>query len=299
MKLPTSAIIKEVGPRDGLQNEKANISTEDKIAWINQMSQTGIQSIEITSFVNPKWIPALSDALEVAKGINRLPGVTYTALVPNLRGLEMALDAEVDETAVFMSASETHNRKNINKSISETFPVLNEVVQRSRAAGKQVRGYVSTVFGCPYEGKVDINNVIYVAEQLFAMGVDELSLGDTIGVANPRQVQIVLEELLKRFPAEKLAMHFHDTRGTALANILASLDMGITTFDSSIGGLGGCPYAPGASGNVATEDVLYMLEQMGIHTGINQEKLLSAARFIQEKIGRALPSHSLQTCTSV
>lgn len=297
MKLPTSAIIKEVGPRDGLKNEKVYISTEDKIAWINQMSQTGIRSIEITSFVNPKWIPALADAAQVAKEIDRVPGVTYTALVPNLKGLEQALKAEVDETAIFMSASETHNQKNINKSITDTFPVLKEVVKESLAAGKTIRGYVSTVFGCPYEGKVAVENVIHVAEQLFDMGIQELSLGDTIGVANPRQVQIILAEFLKRFPAEKLAMHFHDTRGTALANILASLDMGITTFDASIGGLGGCPYAPGASGNVATEDVLYMLEQMGIRTGINQEKLLNAARFIQDKIGRGLPSHTLKACT--
>lgn len=296
MNLPTSVIIKEVGPRDGLQNEKVCISTEDKIAWINQMSQTGIQSIEITSFVNPKWIPALADAAQVAKGIKRVPGITYTALVPNRQGLERALEAEVDETAVFMSASETHNRKNINKSIKETFPILSEVVKESLAAGKSVRGYVSTVFGCPYEGKVAIEKVIFVAEALFEMGINELSLGDTIGIANPKQVQFILEELIQRFPAEKLAMHFHDTRGTALANILASLDMGITTFDSAIGGLGGCPYAPGASGNVATEDVLYMLEQMGIQTGIHQQKLLDAARFIQEKIGRPLPSHSLQAC---
>lgn len=296
MNLPASVIIKEVGPRDGLQNEKTNITTEDKIAWIDQLAQTGVQSIEITSFVKPNWIPALADAFDVAKGISRVPGVTYTALVPNLQGLNRALEADVDETAVFMSASETHNQKNINKTIAETFPILREVVLESLAAGKQVRGYVSTVFGCPYEGKVAVEKVIDVAEHLFELGIGELSLGDTIGVANPRQVQFVLEELFKRFPAEKLAMHFHDTRGTAMANILASLDMGITTFDSSIGGLGGCPYAPGASGNVATEDVLYMLEQMGIQTGINQEKLLAAAQFIQDKIGRPLPSHNLQAC---
>jgi hydroxymethylglutaryl-CoA lyase len=297
MILPANVIIKEVGPRDGLQNEKAWISTEDKISLINQLSQTGIRSIEITSFVNPKWIPALADASQVAKGIDRAPGVTYSALVPNLHGLQLALEASIDETAVFMSASETHNRKNINKSIAETIPILKEVVKDSIAAGKSVRGYISTVFGCPYEGKVDVDKVTFVAEQLFYMGVEELSLGDTIGVANPRQVQSILEELLRHFPAKNLALHFHDTRGTALANILASLDMGITTFDASIGGLGGCPYAPGASGNVATEDVLYMLEQMGIHTGINIEKILDAARFIQKKIGRILPSHSLQART--
>lgn len=296
MNWPTNVTIKEVGPRDGLQNEQTFLSVEDKISWINQLSRTGLQSIEITSFVNPKWIPALADSLEVAKGIERLPGITYTALVPNRHGLERAFKGSVDEVAVFMSASETHNQKNINKSIQETFPVLREVVQEALSAGKAVRGYVSTVFGCPYEGQVSVENVICVAEHLFEMGIQELSLGDTIGVANPKQVQAVLNILLKRFPVEKLALHFHDTHGTALANILASLDMGITTFDSSTGGLGGCPYAPGASGNVATEDVLYMLNNMEIQTGVNLEKLLSAGHFIQEKIGRTLTSRNLQAC---
>lgn len=296
MKWPGAVTIKEVGPRDGLQNEKAFISTEDKIAWIDQLSQTGLQHIEITSFVNPKWIPALADGLEVAKGIQRIQGVSYSALVPNHKGLAKALEANIDEVAVFMSASETHNQKNINKSIGETFPLLKEIVAESLQAGKSVRGYVSTVFGCPYEGDVPVEQVVRVSEALFAMGIQELSLGDTIGVANPRQVQEVLEVLLKHFPAEKLAMHFHDTRGTAMANILASMDMGITIFDGALGGLGGCPYAPGASGNLATDDLLYMLDGMGIHTGIDRERLLAAAGFIQEKIGRPLPSHSLQAC---
>lgn len=296
MNWPINAVIKEVGPRDGLQNEKINISTEDKIAWINKLSQTGLTYIELTSFVNPQWIPALSDALQVVKGIKRFSGITYAALVPNSRGLERAMEANVDEIAVFMSSSETHNQKNINKSIVDTLPILKEVILDAIRAGKSVRGYLSTVFGCPYEGRVLIEKIIQVAENLFEMGISELSLGDTIGVANPKQVQTILEVLLKRFPAERLAMHFHDTRGMALANILVSLDMGITTFDSSVGGLGGCPYAPGASGNVATEDVIYMLEQMGIHTGINQQRLLSSARYIQEKIGRSLPSHNLQAC---
>lgn len=296
MNWPASVTIKEVGPRDGLQNEKVFVSTEDKIAWINQLSCSGLTHIEVTSFVNPKWIPALSDAAAVAAGITREPGVIYTALVPNLQGLERALEANIDEAAVFMSASETHNRKNINKSTEDTFPILKEVVQESLKAGKSARGYISTVFGCPYEGNVDIEKVIRVSETLFEMGIEELSLGDTIGVANPKQVQEVLDLLLKRFPADKLALHFHDTRGTALANILVSLEMGMTTFDASIGGLGGCPYAPGASGNVATDDFLYMLHNMGIHTGVDQEKLMSASRFIQDKIGRPLPSRSLQVC---
>ncbi|MED4072068.1 hydroxymethylglutaryl-CoA lyase [Priestia endophytica] len=298
MKWPTNITIKEVGPRDGLQNEKGFISTEDKIALINQLSASGLKAIEITSFVNPKWIPALSDAAVVATGITRVPGVTYTALVPNQQGLERAFEANIDEVAVFMSASETHNLKNINKPICDTFPILRDLVQKTLVAGKTSRGYISTVFGCPYEGSVDIDMVIRVSEILFEMGINELSLGDTIGVANPKQVQELLEVLLKKFPADKLAMHFHDTRGTALANILVSLEMGITTFDSSIGGLGGCPYAPGASGNVATDDLLYMLHGMGIHTGVDQEKLLSASQFIQKKIGRPLPSKSLQASTS-
>jgi hydroxymethylglutaryl-CoA lyase len=227
--------------------------------------------------------------------IKKEKGITYAALVPNLKGLEGALAANVDEVSVFMSASETHNRKNINKSIGETFPVLQEVVIQAKNAGKTVRGYVSTVFGCPYEGAIDVEQVIKVADKLFEMGIDELSLGDTIGVANPRQVQEVLEEIFKRFPKEKLAMHFHNTRGTALANVLASLEMGITTFDSALGGLGGCPYAPGASGNLATDDLLYMLDGMGIETGVKMEQLVEAALFIQEKLGRKLNSHFIQT----
>jgi hydroxymethylglutaryl-CoA lyase len=298
MNWPARVTIKEVGPRDGLQNEKVFVATADKIAWINQLSRTGITSLEITSFVNPKWIPALADAAEVAQGIERMPGITYSALVPNRQGLERALEADVDEAAIFMSASETHNQRNINKSINATFSILHEVVQAAHSAGKSVRGYVSTVFGCPYEGPISIDEVIRVSETLFEMGIDELYLGDTIGIANPKQVEDVLEMLLKRFDAEKLALHFHDTRGTALANILVSMNMGITTFDASVGGLGGCPYAPGASGNVASEDLLFMLDSMGIQTGINQEKLLSAARFIQEKIGRTLPSRNLQVGSS-
>ncbi|MEH7272516.1 hydroxymethylglutaryl-CoA lyase [Neobacillus vireti] len=295
---PETVEIIEVGPRDGLQNEKEFVSTEDKIKWINQLSHTGLKYIEVTSFVNPKWIPALKDAEEVVKNIERVPGVTYAALVPNHRGLERALEANIDEASIFMSASETHNQKNINKSIEQTFPILQEVAKESIAAGKSVRGYVSTVFGCPYEGQVSIENVIRISETLFEMGVRELSLGDTIGVATPLQAQKVLDTLLRRFPADKLAMHFHDTRGTAMANVLASLEMGITKFDSSLGGLGGCPYAPGASGNLATDDLLYMLNGMGIQTNIQTDKLLEAAQFIQEKMNKTLPSHTLQACSN-
>ena len=285
--------VKEVGPRDGLQNEPTFIQTEDKIAWINQLSKTGLTYIEVTSFVHPKWIPQLADAYEVASRIERVEGVTYAALVPNKKGLEGALAANMDEVAVFMSASETHNRKNINKSIEETYVVLKEVIDEAKRENKTVRGYVSTVFGCPYEGAVSIERVISVSERLFELGIDELSLGDTIGVANPSQVQQTLEQLLKRFPAEKIALHFHNTRGMALANVFASLQMGITIFDSSLGGLGGCPYAPGASGNLATDDLVYMLTQMGIECVVQLEPLTEAARWIEEKIGRPLTSHHL------
>lgn len=293
MQLPKAVTIKEVGPRDGLQNEKTLVSVADKVEWINMLSNCGLPYIEVTSFVNPKWIPALADCYEVATSIERKRGVTYAALVPNEKGLEKALEANLDEISVFMSASETHNKKNINKSITETYPILERVVQEALLAKKSVRGYVSTVFGCPYEGNIEIDQVMRVSEKLFEMGISELSLGDTIGVANPKQVQLLLVQFLKRFPTNKLALHFHDTRGLALANIYATLQMGITTFDSSIGGLGGCPYAPGASGNVATDDVNYMLKKMDIETNIDDRKLLDAARFIEARLQKKLMSHSM------
>jgi hydroxymethylglutaryl-CoA lyase len=293
MQLPKAVTIKEVGPRDGLQNEKTLVSVADKVEWINMLSSSGLPYIEVTSFVNPKWIPALADCYEVATSIERKPGVTYAALVPNEKGLEKALEANLDEISVFMSASETHNKKNINKSITETYPILERVAKEALLEGKSVRGYVSTVFGCPYEGDIEIDQVMRVSEKLFDMGISELSLGDTIGVANPKQVQLLLEQFLKRFPTNKLALHFHDTRGLALANIYAALQMGITTFDSSIGGLGGCPYAPGASGNVATDDVDYMLKNMDIETNIDQRKLLESARFIETRLQKKLMSHSM------
>nr|WP_152559232.1 hydroxymethylglutaryl-CoA lyase [Tumebacillus flagellatus] len=295
MQLPNNVTIKEVGPRDGLQNEKTVIATPDKIEWINRLSRTGVRHIEITSFVNPKWIPPLADSLEVATGIARVEGVTYSALVPNMRGMEGFLKANLDEVAVFMSATETHNQKNINKSIDETFPVLKEVIDAALQNGKRVRGYVSTVFGCPYEGRTDVKQALYVSQKLLDLGIHELSLGDTIGVANPVQVQQVLEVFLREIPADRLAMHFHDTRGMALANVLASLQMGLTTFDGALGGLGGCPYAPGASGNVATDDLVHMLHGMGVATGIDEAALVASAQFMQDKIGRPLPSHTLQT----
>ncbi|MBU8612714.1 hydroxymethylglutaryl-CoA lyase [Bacillus subtilis] len=298
MTYPKKVTIKEVGPRDGLQNEPVWISTEDKITWINQLSRTGLSYIEITSFVHPKWIPALRDAIDVAKGIDREKGVTYAALVPNQRGLENALEGGINEACVFMSASETHNRKNINKSTSESLHILKQVNNDAQKANLTTRAYLSTVFGCPYEKDVPIEQVIRLSEALFEFGISELSLGDTIGAANPAQVETVLEALLARFPANQIALHFHDTRGTALANMVTALQMGITVFDGSAGGLGGCPYAPGSSGNAATEDIVYMLEQMDIKTNVKLEKLLSAAKWIEEKMGKPLPSRNLQVFKS-
>lgn len=297
MRLPEFVQIKEVGPRDGLQNEKEWVSTDDKVKWINMLSETGVKEIEYTSFVHPKWIPALKDAREVGKRIKRNPAVTYSALVPNEKGLEYALEAGIDVASVFMSASETHNRKNINKSIAETYPVLKRVIEGAKQENKRVTGYVSTVFDCPFEGKVKIDDVIRVCDRLFELGVDDISLGDTIGSAVPSQVEELLEEILKRYDKENIIMHFHDTRGMAIANIVTSLNYGITRFDSSLGGLGGCPYAPGAAGNVATNDVLYLLHGLGIKTGIDEEKMIEASLFIQDKLNKQLPSRTLSYVT--
>lgn len=293
MQLPKHVTLKEVGPRDGLQNEKVHIATADKVQLVDLLSQTGLNYIEVTSFVHPKWIPQLADAVEVLQAIKRQKDITYAALIPNMRGLERALEANIDEASVFMSASESHNRNNINKTISETFPVLEEVVLGAKAADKQVRGYISTVIGCPYEGYIQPEQVLRVADKLLEMGVAEISLGDTIGVGVPTQVERLLEELLKRYPAEKFAMHFHDTRGIALANIVKSIEMGISKFDSALGGLGGCPYAKGASGNVATEDLLYLFDEMGIHTGVEMTAVLEAATFVEQKLGKPVTSKQM------
>lgn len=248
MRWPEFVQIKEVGPRDGLQNENQFIATDDKVEWINMLSQTGISEIEYSSFVHPKWVPALKDAREVGKRIKRNPNVTYSALVPNEKGLEHALEAGIDMASVFMSASETHNKKNINKSIDETYPVLKPVIDGAKQEGKLVTGYVSTVFDCPFEGKIDVDSVVRVCETLFELGVDDISLGDTIGTAVPSQVEELLEAVLYRFPTKNIIMHFHNTKGMAIANIVTSMRYGITRFDASLGGLGGCPYAPGAAG---------------------------------------------------
>ncbi|TMW70265.1 hydroxymethylglutaryl-CoA lyase [Alteribacter natronophilus] len=294
MAYPDQVLIKEVGPRDGLQNEKTFLPTEKKVEWIDHLSESGLSYIEITSFVNPKWIPALADCYEVATQIRRKPGVTYAALVPNMKGLEKALKADVDEVAVFMSASSTHSRKNINKTIDETLPVLEETVREARSAGKKVRGYLSTVFGCPYEGEVSPEEVLRITDRLLEMGVYEVSLGDTIGAGNPLQVESSLEEWCSRVAPEHLALHFHNTRGMALANTLVGLKAGIHTYDGALGGLGGCPYAKGASGNVATDDLVHMLHEMGIRTGVDLSSLAEAGEFIESALGNPLDSHHME-----
>ena len=288
--LPTRVKIVEVGPRDGLQNEKSKISTADKIRYIDLLSESGLPVIEATSFVSPKAIPQLADAEEVFRTIRKRDGVTYLVLVPNERGLDRALAAGANAIAVFTAASETFTKRNINMSIEESLSAFRSVVKRARAEQMWIRGYISTCFGCPYEGKVSIENVVRVAEALAEMGVDEISIGDTIGVATPNQVVELSAALEAHMPVERLAMHFHDTRGTALANIVAALQMQIATFDSASGGLGGCPYAPGASGNVATEDVLYLLHGMGIETGVDLEKVRAASRALSGMLDHELTS---------
>ncbi|GED70603.1 hydroxymethylglutaryl-CoA lyase [Brevibacillus reuszeri] len=286
--------IVEVGPRDGLQNEKEIVPVAAKIQLIDKLVAAGLKRVEASSFVNPRWIPQLADAEEVLQGIARPADVTFSALVPNLRGLERAAASGLREVALFMSASESHNQKNINKSIEDTFPVLQEVAREALTLGLRVRGYVSTVFGCPYEGSVPLENSRRVTNALLEMGVFEVSLGDTIGVATPKQVHEKIGALVKDVTTERLAGHFHDTRGTGLANVAAALDEGLRTFDSSIGGLGGCPYAPGAAGNISTEDLVYMLHGMDYETGVDLERLTEAGAFIQQQLGRELSSKVLK-----
>ena len=294
--LPRSVRIIEVGPRDGLQNEKSLVPTAQKIQFIQLLAEAGLPVVEATSFVSPRAIPQLSDAGEVMANLTRLPGTSYPVLVPNLKGMERALAAGVRAIAVFTAASESFTRHNINVTIAESLENFRPVVARARQAGMPVRGYISTVFGCPYEGTVDPRQVLRVARELLEMGISELSLGDTIGVATPNQVVDVLNLLVRegQIPFEQLATHFHDTRGTALANVLTALQMGITTIDSSAGGLGGCPYAPGAAGNLATEDLLYMLHGMGIATGVDLEKVVGATSFIAPYLNHAPTSKYYQ-----
>ncbi len=281
-----------MGPRDGLQNESGVVSTADKIRFIDMLSASGLPFVEVTSFVRPDTIPQLTDATEVMAGIAQRPGVCYPSLVPNVRGLDRARASGVRAIAVFTAASESFTKRNINMTIQESLEAFGTVVKTARAEGMWVRGYVSTAFGCPYEGAIAPEAVVRVASALAEMGVDEISIGDTIGVGTPNQVVDVVGDLQAVIPYERLAMHFHDTRGTALANVLAALQMNVTTFDSAAGGLGGCPFAPGATGNLATEDLLYMLHGMGIETGVDLTAIRAASRFISEALGREVPSRA-------
>jgi len=286
--------VHEVGPRDGLQNEAAAVPTSDKVAFVDRLSGAGLSAIEVSAFVRPDRIPQLADAEDVFARITRRAGTRYAALVPNMNGLTRARAAGVQDVAIFAAASETFGRRNINQSIDESLVAYADVVAEARHQGCRVRGYLSTAFGCPFEGDVPVARVVGLTKRLFEMGVDEVAISDTIGVAHPGQVAAMLTTLVGEFTAKPLALHFHDTRGTALANVLRALDFGITTFDSSAGGLGGCPYAPGATGNLATEDLLYMLHGLGLDTGVDLAQVVSASRAIEPIIGHALPSRYVQ-----
>jgi hydroxymethylglutaryl-CoA lyase len=290
MALPTRVSIVEVGPRDGLQNESAAISTADKIAFVDRLSDAGHAVIEVSAFVSPRWVPQMADAADVFAGIARRPGTRYTALVPNLAGLARAVEAKVDEVAVFAAASESFSMRNINQRIDESLDTYGAVCAEARRVGLPVRAYVSTAFGCPFEGAVDPERVRDVSARLIAMGAYQVAVSDTIGIAHPGQIPVVVSAVARDVPLDRIALHLHDTRGTALANVLAALQLGVTTFDSSAGGLGGCPYAPGATGNLATEDLLYMLDGLGIETGVSLDGTLAASRFIEAKIGHPLAS---------
>lgn len=287
--LPKRVSVYEVSPRDGLQNESAQVATHCKIQLIDALTAAGIKRIEVASFVSPKWVPQMADGEQVCRSVERRDGVSYSSLCPNGRGLERALAANVDEIAVFISASETHNKKNVNKSIETTLKTFSEVVEPAKEAGLRVRAYVSTIWGCPYEGWVDPKVGLSIAQELLSRGCYQVSLGDTLGVGTPLQSAEILDLFLQHIPAEQIAMHMHDTRGTALANVLVGLEYGITTYDASVGGLGGCPFAPGAAGNLATEDLVYTLHAMGIETGIDLEALWQAGKTAAAIVGRELP----------
>ncbi len=287
----------EVGPRDGLQNESATVPTEVKVRFIEALADAGLPVVEAGAFVHPKWVPQMADTAEVVRAIRRLPGVDYPVLVPNLRGLDRAIESGADSIAIFTAASETFNKRNINMSIDESFEAFAPVAARARAEGIRMRGYVSCACGCPYEGVVAPEKVLEVAARLLDIGCYEVSIGDTIGVGTPLQVQGLVGLLLQVIPAGRLAMHFHDTRGMAIANTLAALELGVATFDASAGGLGGCPYAPGASGNLATEDLLYLLQGLGIETGVDLERVVAASDLIAPHLDHPLPGKYLQSCT--
>jgi hydroxymethylglutaryl-CoA lyase len=279
----------EVSPRDGLQNEAKLVSLNDKRDLVLALVAAGLRRIEVTSFVSPRWIPQLADAAELVALLPPAPGVSFSALCPNATGLERAKAVGLEEVAIFLSASETHNQKNTNKSIQRSLEVFEELIPVARDAGMRVRAYVSTVWGCPYEGAVDPRRALEITRELIRWGVYQVSLGDTIGVGTPLQTRQICELFLAEFSIDQLALHFHDTRGTALSNVLVGLDAGIRTFDAAVAGLGGCPYAPGAAGNLATEDLVYMLQGMGLETGVDLAALIAAGELAERIVGRKLP----------
>lgn len=286
---PAEVSIYEVSPRDGLQNEAVTVPTTRKARLIEALTDSGLKRIEATSFVSPKWVPQLADADEVIGLLPKRDDVIYSALCPNARGFERALASGLPEIAVFISASETHNRKNVNKTVDDTLATFREFIAPATKAGLRVRGYISTLWGCPYEGAVSIESGLRIARELAAQGVYQLSLSDTIGVGTPRQTERIVSAYLAEFPREMLAMHMHDTRGTALSNIVVGLELGITTYDAAVGGLGGCPYAPGAAGNVATEDLVFLLDGMGVRTGVDLDRLWTAGQVAKALVGHELP----------
>ena len=297
-RLPSRVTVVEVGPRDGLQNEAAQVPTATKIAFVDALAASGLPVVEIAAFVNPARVPQMGDASDVARGIARRPGTRYSALVPNARGLTAAHHAGMTEVAIFAAASETFSQRNINQTIEDSLTAYASVVDDARALGMRVRGYLSTAFGCPFEGAVPPARVVELTERLLSLGVFEVAVSDTIGVATPGQVVDVVDRLHARVPPGAVALHLHDTRGTALANVFAALEAGVTTFDASAGGLGGCPFAPGAAGNLSTEDLLYMLHGLGIETGADLDAVVRASRLLAPSIGHPLPSRYLQAATS-
>jgi hydroxymethylglutaryl-CoA lyase len=294
MSKPDRVFIVDVGPRDGLQAEKELVSTETKIELVDRLTEAGLPSVEAGAFVSPKWVPQMADTAEVLAGITQRDGTRYPVLVPNEKGLERALASGVGEIAIFGAASETFSQKNINCSIEESIERFQPVAQKAQNSGIEVRGYISCVLGCPYEGDVALENVVRVARALDAIGCYEISLGDTIGVGTPTRARAMVDAVADHVPVDRLALHFHDTYGQALANILSCMEAGVATVDTAVAGLGGCPYAPGASGNVATEDVAYMLQGMGIDTGVDLPALVEAGEFISAALGRAPTSKSAQ-----
>jgi isopropylmalate/homocitrate/citramalate synthase len=291
---PGSVTVVEVGPRDGLQNERVSVPTPDKVQFVDLLSAARVPVIEVSGFVSPRWIPQLADASEVFANITRDPAIRYTALVPNLTGLERAAAAGVREIAIFAAASETFSQRNINQRIEPSLVTYRDVCRAAESAGMRVRGYLSTAFGCPFEGPVAPERVREVLGRILDLGVFEVAVSDTIGIAHPGQVYRLLDVLLADTPTVRLALHFHDTRGTALANVLAGLEMGIRTFDAAAGGLGGCPYAPGAAGNLATEDLIYMLDGLGLETGVSLAGVLEASQSLASRLDHALPSRYAQ-----